>query len=965
MSRLKLILLVLLPASLLFTGCLTEEGPDLPGVVSIVDEHADLEQVFAATPNIALTTTYPQRYAGDDTRFYKTSHEEAYVIYQVPSFPFGSFTGFEVVTWYNKDMDVAYPGDMSFAVSRDNLQYTVLTNVIKRPESVSGTTWLKVVWSCDDLPPEAKYLKIIFGDTTQNRAAWMIQMGRTTLHYTLDVQSALQGEIELAQSLLQSRPLELSPAALDHLLGVLERAKAIATNDKATGDERMAVYQELKQAYADALESKAYLLSWGNDATISLAERTMTSLSISWPHIQELASYPEVEYTVYVDGKPVGTINEPRYQIDNLKPQYPYEVGIVAKAQGVESPMLGPVRLSTAEVPPVPPVDFSTISVDDFEDEDFLSPLVWINDRRHLLYYFTHLHEVANAVRLEEPNRGFFDIIVHRNPADNKPYNARVQENQLWLAYFYSRKADWNPYYGMPELRVRWEAAVEHFLTLQGPNGLFSEYGYGQYNLAATSFGLQFLMQSIRLLNEAKERDPDFPFIDEDLYERIMAASRKAILAMLNDPAAWNQGRGYSNQYTLVWSLTMAYLEWAPEPALEQRLIERFRQSGEEFISPAGFYYEANGLDMGYNLSVHLQNLIGDYNYMRNTEYLQDLVEKESKFFDWLSYNLVIEPDGSYFTTNSAPSKRQASVTFDRKDIPLAEVLPIARAFVRTKEEVEAEIAAAKEQSTLGRWPNVPDLRYTGGNSYNPYGVYNRIMYNYHPTNAERAEAIGMLPYIKYDTFNHQRVDDRSPLAFTYIRRPSYYAIFNAGQSQAAQQAFGLGILWHPEMGILSASHTETTNRNSSRGLSWGTREKNSVRVYETQQVLPTYFLDGVAFTPTVGVKDLPPGEWSLTYPLGNRGNKTVTFKDDRIEVTVAHQGAFEERIPLLLTETDRLDITPGQATLTRGGHQLIITFPATVEPKVQTMSFTQYQHRMHVLTLNTEGELSYTIRID
>ena len=68
--------------------------------------------------------------------------------------------------------------------------------------------------------------------------------------------------------------------------------------------------------------------------------------------------------------------------------------------------MLGPVRLSTAEVPPVPPVDFSTISVDDFEDEDFLSPLVWINDRRHLLYYFTHLHEWP-MMRLEEQIAAF------------------------------------------------------------------------------------------------------------------------------------------------------------------------------------------------------------------------------------------------------------------------------------------------------------------------------------------------------------------------------------------------------------------------------------------------------------------------------------------------------------------------------------------------------------------------------
>ncbi len=181
MSKRSLVWVLVLLVSFSLAGCFSQKEP----VPVIVDEHGDLTMVFEATPNIDVTTSNPNRYAGDDNRLYKLDHEEAYVVYQVPGFPDGNFTGFEVVTWYNKDFDVAYPGDMSFAVSSDNIQYTVLSNVTKESQSVSGTTWLKVVWSCHNLPAETKYLKIIFGDTSQNRAAWMIQIGRTTLYYAI------------------------------------------------------------------------------------------------------------------------------------------------------------------------------------------------------------------------------------------------------------------------------------------------------------------------------------------------------------------------------------------------------------------------------------------------------------------------------------------------------------------------------------------------------------------------------------------------------------------------------------------------------------------------------------------------------------------------------------------------------------------------------------------------------------
>jgi hypothetical protein len=608
------------------------------------------------------------------------------------------------------------------------------------------------------------------------------------------------------------------------------------------------------------------------------------------------------------------------------------------------------------------------IEPEDFADEDFIAPKVWVNDARGIPYYYYHFHKVANAVRLEEPYRGFIDIVVHRNPNDNQPYNARVQENHLWFAYFYTNPAPWNIYYGMPEVKYRLEEVLEHLLTLQGPQGTFSEYGWEQYNLPGTTFALQFLGQTIRLLNEAKDADPSFPFIRQELYDRVAEGMRKAFMQVLNDESLWNHGKTYTNQYTLIWSAAAAYLDYFPDPEIDQRMRQRFAQAASELISPAGFYYEADGFDMGYNLGVHLQNDMAGYHYFRDTDMEQPFLQKESAFFEWLSYNLVMEPDGSHFTSNAAPSRRTGSSHIDRKDIPLSEKLPLARAFVRTQEEIAAEIAKARSDIVKdGIWPNVPNMPLTGENAYNPYGLYNRILYRYHPTESERAAAIQMLPYFASERFNHQRADDRSSMEFTYVRRPDYYAAFNAGPRRVNQQVFGLGLLWHPEGGMMMSSQTENSSASSNRGLSWGTKPASGGRVYENGDVLPSYKLNGQSFQPAVGAADLANGDLEMSYSLGSAGTKTVAFTETGVTVTVYHQGEFEERIPLAIGPEDIVDIEDGMIAVTRGNARLEIAFEGqgqAVQANVAAQSYKIFDYRIHMLTLKTSGRLHYTMTL-
>src|SRR2546423_1126925 len=98
----------------------------------------------------------------------------------------------------------------------------------------------------------------------------------------------------------------------------------------------------------------------------------------------------------------------------------------------------------------VPPVDWSKLKLEDFADDELDLP-----------YYLSNFHRVANSVVETGENRGFIDIAVWRNQENNKPYNARIMENILSLAFFYSTKRPWNQYYGSTAVRERLEAALD------------------------------------------------------------------------------------------------------------------------------------------------------------------------------------------------------------------------------------------------------------------------------------------------------------------------------------------------------------------------------------------------------------------------------------------------------------------------------------------------------------------------
>jgi len=177
----------------------------------------------------------------------------------------------------------------------------------------------------------------------------------------------------------------------------------------------------------------------------------------------------------------------------------------------------------------------------------------------------------------------------------------------------------------------------------------------------------------------------------------------------------------------------------------------------------------------------------------------------------------------------------------------------------------------------------------------------------------------------------HQLVDDRYPEIYTYVRRPGYYAAFNAGKQISVHhlQRFGLGLVW------TDSARAVLQSQGGSADAAWGTAADGAPQVYEAGQVEAVFRVAGKSIEPKPGSMDLPPGALTITYPLGGRGEKSMEFTADAIVVRVRHEGAFTEFIPLLDRGEDsgfalKFDppatATKAESAAGRGGRRLTVT---------------------------------------
>lgn len=591
--------------------------------------------------------------------------------------------------------------------------------------------------------------------------------------------------------------------------------------------------------------------------------------------------------------------------------------------------------------PEVPDVDLSKFKPSDFTDDELDIP-----------YYLKHFHTFANSVVETGPDKGFINISVWRSPDGNKPYNARIMENILSLAYFYCINRPWNIYYASPAVRRRLEAALSFWCHMQNADGRFSEYGPKQWNLPATAFSTKFMGETLRLLKSG-------PPVDPVIFQNTVAADRKAIMAVLTMEDLYKHGKDYSNQYTNVWAGAQAYTALYPDEEISRLLLTRIKQSTTDFQSPAGFFYEAGGTDFGYNFNTHHSNLWMAYHYSRGTSLAREFIDEEKRYYTWISYNAVPEPGSIYYTINRAIEMRQkATTTASYFTIsPLGEAVEGVRAFNMSSVEKKKAIADARKNLEQN-WPNVPPLVTGVFSSFSPYAFLHRTHYQWYPSPQQKEAAVKNLPYIKRNRFIHQKMDSRNPTVFTYVRQPGYYACFNSGPRLKPQQRYGIGLLWHPKAGSFLQSQTDTDD------AAWGTKPDGG-KLYEADTLDASFFIDNKAITPTPGSHDLKTGVLTISYKLDTIGKKSIVFHDRTIEVNIQHPGHFTEYLPLLLNSTDSVRIiSPGKVELKKPEGTIYILYDAAAKATLQETTLKSGMQRVMVLHIESSDKLGYSFAI-
>jgi hypothetical protein len=597
------------------------------------------------------------------------------------------------------------------------------------------------------------------------------------------------------------------------------------------------------------------------------------------------------------------------------------------------------------DLPLVKTVDLATID-----------PSVFTQDEWYVPYYLKNFAAVANSVVSKGDNRGFIDIVVWRTPDVNKPYNARIMESILSLAWFYTHQKPWNVYYADPALKARIEAALAFWCNMQNDDGRFSEYAPRQWSLAPTAFATKFVGRALYLLK-------DGPAIDPAILERTQQALRKAFYISFTDPKLWEHGRNFTNQYENLWGGVLMYLRQYPDAEIEKLFHQRLEASMKEFQSPCGYFYEKNGPDWAYNLSTHHSDLHVAWHYVKGTPLQHYFVDKTERWYDWFSYNAVKEPGSSRYYINKAVETRQQKwyVVTDTLEnpsaarwTPQAEFIPVARAFALSKEEY-ASATQRLYQRMRSQYPRVDELRQGEFWSFSPYAFLHNELKMWLPSGTEKNKAVNNLPYLSAKKFNEVRKDNRNNTVYTFVRRPFYYGIFNSGTMLTPNQRYGLGLVWNPATGTVFQSQSNSTV------AAWGTKAEGGEQVYEAGDIAAEFTADGKRWEPSEG-KNQPKGNLNIRYPLRSAGIKTVEFLPEKIKITVLHQGAFTEVIPLLAYNEGSIRYTDKSITLEnkKGTMTIRIGSEARVK-KLNDVVSTRGGHKdCYVVEVSAKDRLEY-----
>jgi hypothetical protein len=342
-------------------------------------------------------------------------------------------------------------------------------------------------------------------------------------------------------------------------------------------------------------------------------------------------------------------------------------------------------------------------------------------------------------------------------------------------------------------------------------------------------------------------------------------------------------------------------------------------------------------------------NLRVIWHYLRSDRQAQALIDEERRWYDWLSWNAVPEPDWSGFHLNRVIETRTPLGWLASKECPLGAHIELARAFSPTLEERRDHAAALRKTLRADRF-RIPPL-----SEYSPEAFLTRDLFGWYPSERLRAEARGKLPQIANSRLTHQIVDDRVGTIFTYVRRPGYYAAFNSGARSRESQQLGLGLLWTEATGAMLQS------RHGVYG-GWGTQADGAPRLYEAEDIRASYIIGKERIQPRAGAANLGTKRLEICYPLATAGEKTVCFNENDISVSVRHRGAFVEWIPLLLRGSETAEFVANGILVRRSKGQLLVRIQGHADISVENLGESVGPARIASVRAVAENRLDYQL---
>jgi hypothetical protein len=392
-----------------------------------------------------------------------------------------------------------------------------------------------------------------------------------------------------------------------------------------------------------------------------------------------------------------------------------------------------------------------------------------------------------------------------------------------------------------------------------------------------------------------------------------------------------------------------------------------FAQHGQ---SPAGFFYEFNGMDTAYNFEVMMPELAEIYVRTKNGS----AVQMASRWADWFGYVALREPGDYGYVTYTGASCRTEIRYYD--NVPnepdetyfgahLIPAVPKLAAFYTASEDRAA--ARAAWRSAPGAAPALPK-----GGITQPREMALLAYGDYLPSRADKNNQIAQLPYLRSTDWAEVRRDSLVSQDYLFVRRPKYYFGGFFGTRPTTNVSSGAGFLWHPAGGILVHSgHTAE--------FSWGTIASSGA---DTQTSLAaSYQLGGASWNG--GRRDgLGGGSVVVAHKRFDGSLPTnLTLAADGVTRAVTGAGSATEQIPLVLRPSDIVKWGNGATaphnstssanttslTVTRGAVIVTITWDHAVTATLSGTSrtfFSNQLRRTHMLRIPHGGQLTTRIAI-